>query len=260
VTELTAVAAERNTTILDVAGRSESLDVLGRALRPTLSHLDTTGLGRELDGQDVLAVRVANQVDDGHVGGDLLLLGNEEDTETILAESLFDGGKTELFPGSAGVGTEANTESVEVLLLGGIDESSPGGLRVHLRDASPVDHATSLAVDSAVALLVAELAGAIEGTLEAHVGAINLVVTDLIAVEALAGDTAAAPGLVGAVTGEVAGLLADTAGTVSNVAAAAAALVAVSRAWRPSQVVIYLKSCRHHHRRPMSRQHQHQLE
>ena len=218
VSELTTVAAERNTAVLDVAARSKALDVLGWVLGPTLSHLRTTRLGGELDGEDVFAVRVADEVNDGHVGGDLLLLGDEKDAETVLTESLLDGRKAELIHGGTSVGTEADTEGVEVLLLGGVDEGSPSSLRLHLGDASPVDGATRLALDSAVALLVTELAGAVEGTLNALVGAIGLVVTDLTAVEALAGETAAALGFVRAVAGEMAGLLANTACAIAGIA------------------------------------------
>jgi hypothetical protein len=72
-----------------------------------------------------------------------------------------------------------------------------------------------------MALLVAELAGAIEWTLDALVGAISLVVADLTAVEALAGQTATALRLVRAIASKVAGLLADAARAVSSVASTA---------------------------------------
>jgi hypothetical protein len=58
-----------------------------------------------------------------------------------------------------------------------------------------------------VALDTAEVASAVEGTLDALVGAVRLVVADLTAVEALAGQTAAL-GLVGTLTSEVADLVA----------------------------------------------------
>jgi hypothetical protein len=225
VSELTAVATERDTAVLDVAAGSQTLNVLSWVLGPTLRHLRAARLGRELDGQDVLAVRVADEVNDSHVGGDLLLLGDEKDAEAVLTESLLNGRKAELIHGVTSVGAEADTEGVEVLLLGCVDEGGPGSLRLHLGDASPVDGATRLAVDSAVALLVTELAGAVEGTLNALVGAISLVVTDLTAVEALAGETAAALGLVGAVAGEMAGLLANTACAIASVAAASCELL-----------------------------------
>lgn len=60
-------------------------------------------------------------------------------------------------------------------------------------------------------LLIAKLAGALERALNALVGTIRLVVTDLAAVEALASEAAsAALRLIGAVASEVTGLLAAT--------------------------------------------------
>lgn len=173
-----------------------------------MSHLGATRLRRELDGQNKLAVWVADKVDDSHVRGDLLLLGDKKDCEVILAESLLDGGKIELIHGSASVSPQADAEGVEVLLFGSIDQSNPGSRGIHLRHTGPVDNAARLAVDSAMALLIAEFAGTIESTLYPLVGTICLVVTDLTAVEALASKTATALGLIRAVAGEVTGLLA----------------------------------------------------
>jgi hypothetical protein len=223
VTELTAVAAERDTTVLNVSGRSKALDVLSRVLGPTLRHLDTARLRGDLDGENVLTIRIADEVNDCHVRGDLLLLGDKKNTEIVLAKGFLNGRKIELVDSSASVGAKADTECVEILLLGSVDEGRPSRLGVHLRNASPVDDATGLAVDSAVALFLAELAGAVERTLDALVGAISLVVTDLTAVVALAVHTAAALGLVRAIASEVAGLLADTACAIISVAAAVAA-------------------------------------
>jgi hypothetical protein len=59
-----------------------------------------------------------------------------------------------------------------------------------------------------VALLITKLAGAIERTINTLVGTVYLVVTDLTAVEALAGETSATLRLVRAVAGEVTGLFA----------------------------------------------------
>jgi hypothetical protein len=57
-------------------------------------------------------------------------------------------------------------------------------------------------------LLVAELAGAVERTINTIVGTFCLVVTDLTAVEAFTGETSAALWLIGAVASEVTSLLA----------------------------------------------------
>lgn len=56
-----------------------------------MSHLGTTRLGHKLDGEDELAVGVANEVYNGHVLRDLLLLGDEVDGQLVLAQSLFHG-------------------------------------------------------------------------------------------------------------------------------------------------------------------------
>lgn len=87
VSELTAVAAERDTAILDETGGCETLEVLGAVVGPSLSHLRPAGLVRELNGENELTFRVADHVDDGHVDGNLLLEGDEKDGKTILAKS-----------------------------------------------------------------------------------------------------------------------------------------------------------------------------
>jgi hypothetical protein len=225
VTKLTAVAAERHTTVLDIATGSKALEVLGRALGPALCHLGTTRLFGKLNGEDVLATGIADEVNDSHVGSNFLLLGDEINTKTVLTESLFDGGKVEIFHDSAGVSLEGDTESVEVLVLGGIDEGSPGGTSLHLRNTGPVDDTTRLALESFVAFLVAEPAlhrvgravtssMAVDATrvtstselaLNSLVGTVRLVVADLTAVVALSSH-AAALGLVWAIASEVTGL------------------------------------------------------
>jgi hypothetical protein len=172
MTKLTAIAAQRYTAVLNVAAGGKALQVLSRVLGPALCHFGAARFGRELNGQNKLAVCVTDEVDDGHVGGDLLLLGDKEDCKIILTESLLDGGKVELFHGSASISLQADAEDVKVLLFGSIDQSDPGSLSVHLRDARPVDNAAGLAVDSAVTLLVTELAGSIEGSLDTLVSTV----------------------------------------------------------------------------------------
>lgn len=156
-----------------------------------------------------MAVGITDEVDDGHIGGDLLLLSDEEDSKSIFAKSFLDGGKAEVIHGSASVCLQADTEDIEVFGFGSVDEGNPGRLSIHLGDARPVDNATRLAVDSTMTLLVAEFAGAIERTLDTLIGTVRLVVTDLAAVEALASEAAStALRLLRAVAGEVTGLLA----------------------------------------------------
>lgn len=158
VTEFPAVAAHGNADVLDEASRTQALKVLLGALGPPLRHLGTTRLGRELDRQNVLAGRVADEVDNSHVGRDLLLLGDEVDAEIVLAQSLLDDDEAKVVGNGASVCTQAKSELVEVFLLGGVDDGSPGILGRQLRYTGPVDDTTLLAVDSLVALLIAEAA------------------------------------------------------------------------------------------------------
>jgi hypothetical protein len=103
----------------------------------------------------------------------------------------------------------------------------PGLSSLHLRHTGPVYHTLTCAIQSLVACLVAEpallrigwavagsvtldtagVASARERTLDTLVGAVSLVVANLAAVEALAGETVTFM-LVGAVAGKVAGLAA----------------------------------------------------
>jgi hypothetical protein len=192
-----------------------------------LCHLCATRLGRQLDRKNVLALSVADEVDNGHVGGDILLLGDEVHTKIIFAQSSLDSGEIEVILESTSVGTKTDAERIEVLGLSRVDEGGPGTSSVHLRHTSPVDHAALIAVEGLVAFLIAKLAlhgvrrasagrmtlytagvaGSVEGTLDTLIGAVRLVVTDLAAVEALSSETAAL-GLVGAFTGEVTSLVA----------------------------------------------------
>jgi hypothetical protein len=81
--EFTAVAADGHTGVLNKASVDKALKVLLGALGPALCHLGTTSLSGQLDGKDVLALGVANQVDDGHVGSNFLLLSDKEDAQVV---------------------------------------------------------------------------------------------------------------------------------------------------------------------------------
>lgn len=103
--KLTTVATERNSFVFDVASRLETLYVLFGARRPALCHLCAARFGRQLDGEDKLAISIANQVDNGHVLRELLnFFGNEEDAQIILTESFLDFGKIENLNGGASIG------------------------------------------------------------------------------------------------------------------------------------------------------------
>lgn len=185
---------------MDVAGRGETLEVLLGALGPACCHLRAARPCGQLDGEDELARGLADKVDDGHVGGDLLLLGDQIDTEACFTQSLLDCDQAEVVGNGAGISTQAGTELVEIILRRGFDDGGPGFPVRQLRNAGPVDDAALLAVESLVALLRAKAA-----LLGLWIRAVRAVVADLSAAIALAGHTAAL-GLVRAVAGEMAGL------------------------------------------------------
>jgi hypothetical protein len=226
VAKLSAVTAHGNTTVLDEASGSKTLQVLLGGLGPAFSQLGTTGLCRVLEGENPLAFRVADRVDDGHVRSNGLLLSHQVDGRVVLTESLLDGGQVELGGDGTGVCSETETESIEIFGVRCIDESLPGLFGSELRNAIPVDHATLIAVEGLVAGLVAQLAlhgraitggmaidtarvaGTSKGTLDPGVSAVSFVVADLAAVVAFASQ-AATGGLLRTVPSEVTGLAAS---------------------------------------------------
>jgi hypothetical protein len=226
VTKLAAITAQGNTTVLDEASGSKTLQVLLRGLGPAFSQLGTTWLCRVLESENPLAFRVADRVDDGHVGSNGLLLSHQVDWGVVLTESLLDGGQVELSGDGTGVCSKTETESIEIFGVRCIDESLPGFLGSELRDTIPVDHAALSAVEGLVAGLVAQLAlhgravtsgmtidtarvaGTSKGTLDSGVSAVSLVVADLTAVVAFASQ-AATGGLLRTFPSEVSGLAAS---------------------------------------------------
>jgi hypothetical protein len=226
VTKLAAVAAQGNTTVLDEASGNKTLQVLLRRLGPAFSQLGTTGLCRVLEGENPLTFRVADRVDDGHVGSNGLLLRHQVDWGVVLTKSLLDGGQVELRGDGTGVCSKTETESIEVFGVRCIDESLPSFLGSELGNAIPVDHAALIAVEGFVAGLVAQLAllgravtsgmtidtarvaGTSKGTLDSGVSAVSFVVADLTAVVAFASQ-AATSGLLRTVPSEVTGLAAS---------------------------------------------------
>jgi hypothetical protein len=85
VSRFTTVAADGNTRVMNKAGIEEALEVLLGALGPALRHLGTTRLAGQLNGEDIFALGVTDQVDNGHVGSNLLLLSDEEDAQVVRA-------------------------------------------------------------------------------------------------------------------------------------------------------------------------------
>lgn len=241
VTELTAVAAERDSTILNESGGCKTLEVLLPVLGPTYSHLRPARLLGELDSENKLTFWVADHVDNGHIDSDILLEGDEKDGKLILAKGGLDIGEGKVVDDSAGVSLEAGAEAVQILLLGCIDEFGPSLLSLELRDTSPVYKATLFTLESLVALLVAKLAlyrigwaaacsmsldtagvaGTGELALDTRVGAVGLVVTNLATVVAFTSE-AAARWCIGAFASEVT-VLAAAAKNVSMVSSRIAA-------------------------------------
>ncbi|KAF2133678.1 hypothetical protein P153DRAFT_96785 [Dothidotthia symphoricarpi CBS 119687] len=158
VSELATVATQGNANVLNESSRGKTLKVLLRRFWPALSHLGATRLWRKLKGEDVLASRVADQVDNSHIDGNLLLLCNQVNRQTVVAKCHLHGMKFEVVDHSTSVGSQASAEHVKVLLLGRINQFGPGIFSSHLGHTSPVDDAAALALESLVTLLVAELA------------------------------------------------------------------------------------------------------
>jgi len=112
--KFTAVPTERDTAVLHEASRSEAANILLWGLGPTLSHLCATRLGRKLDGKDEFTIRIANEVDNGHVCSDLLGLGNEMNTQAIIAKRLLDVWQTKLIYRGASIGPQTGPKRIKV--------------------------------------------------------------------------------------------------------------------------------------------------
>jgi hypothetical protein len=207
--KLTTVVAEWNPTILDKASRGEALNVLLGRVRPALGQLGTTRLRSELEGKYKLTVWVADKIDDGHVGCNLLLFSDEVNWKLLLSQGSLDIRKVESVLDSTSVCPKADTERVEVFLACCVDELDPCLLTSQLRDSVPVDGAALCAVQGLVAFLVTELAflgrtvsssvainsarvaGTSEGTLDLSIRTVGLVVPNLTAVVAFSGEATA---------------------------------------------------------------------
>ena len=206
VTNLLAVGAVRLQAVHGEASIVQTLKVLLRALGPAFGEDGATRLESLLEGDLVLFVSVALEVNVGvDLGRDSLLLGNEVVLEVGLAEALLklDEGKLR---GELAVDPESLNEVVDIATVIGDQEIVPSVVGVvDVREANRVDvvlvNASGSSVTSAEALLANSLstlrgamtfiatstAGASEGALEAGVSAVGLVVSNLAAVEALAG-------------------------------------------------------------------------
>jgi hypothetical protein len=161
-----------------------------------------------LDGENILAIRVAEHVDNSHIRGYFLFLGDQEDRKTICAKSFLDSDKVEItrIHERTCVSLQTVAERIEIFRPSRIDELPPGFPRFELRDTSPINKTTLLAIKSLVALFVAKptlhgigrtvassvalnttgVAGSGELALDTRVGTVSLVVTDFATVVALA--------------------------------------------------------------------------
>lgn len=176
-----------------------------------------------MERENILLAGVAQRVNDSHVRSNLLLHGDEVNGMVVVAKSGLNLHDIEASTKATRVGLEGHTEAVQVFDFACLDHGRPSFLHVEFRDTSPVD-ATGIGAlggfvtgplakladhlrtrASGMAFLVAEVAGAGESTLDAGIGAVGLVVANLAAVVALAGETS---GLVGTLTSEVTFLIA----------------------------------------------------
>ena len=87
---LLAVLADDNEAVHREASLTKAVDVLLRTLGPALSEDSTPRLGGPLDGDGVLLVGDALQVDESPVDGDLLLLGDQVCVELLATEGLLE--------------------------------------------------------------------------------------------------------------------------------------------------------------------------
>jgi hypothetical protein len=196
VTNLLAVGAVGLQAVHGEASILQTLEVLLVALGPAIGENGAARLESLLEGDLVLLVGIALEVDVGvDLGRNGLLLGNEVVLEVGLTEALLKLNEGEL-RGELAVQPEGLNEvvkavRVDVVLLSASSSgvTSAGALLANgLRT-----------LGGAVTFSTASAAGASESTLGPGVGAVGLVVTSLTAVEALAGHLAG----LGALTREV---------------------------------------------------------
>jgi hypothetical protein len=115
VTRLLAVAADGDEAVHRETSLTETVDVLLGGGRPSLGEDGALRLSGPLDGDGVLLVRLALEVDECPVHGDVLLPGDQVGVELVAAESLLEvleiGGANSL-----GVDEERLSKSVSMSL------------------------------------------------------------------------------------------------------------------------------------------------
>jgi hypothetical protein len=90
VSNFVTVPADSDEAIHRKASLTEAVDVLFRAARPASGEGGTSRLGRPLDGDGVLLIRLTLEIDEGPVDCDLLLLSDEVSVEFLTAEGLLE--------------------------------------------------------------------------------------------------------------------------------------------------------------------------
>jgi hypothetical protein len=89
VADFVAVPADSDKAIHGETSLTEAVDVLLRAAWPPNGEGGTSRLGRPLERNGVLLVRLALEVDEGPVNSNLLLLGDKVSVEFLTAEGLL---------------------------------------------------------------------------------------------------------------------------------------------------------------------------
>jgi hypothetical protein len=90
VTRLLAVATDGDEAVHREAGLAKTVDVVLGGGGPSFGEDGALRLSRPLDGDSVLLVRLALEVDKSPVDGDVLLSGDQVSVEVIAAERLLD--------------------------------------------------------------------------------------------------------------------------------------------------------------------------
>jgi hypothetical protein len=106
VSNLVAVPADSDEAVHRETSLTEPVDILFRAAWPPSGEGGTSRLGRPLEGDGVLLIRDALEVDKGPVDGNLLLLSDEVSVEFFAAEGLLEILKRDS-ANSLGVGEES---------------------------------------------------------------------------------------------------------------------------------------------------------
>lgn len=206
VTNLFAVGAVGLQAVHGEASIVQTLEVLLGALGPAFGKDGATRLESLLEGDLILLVSIALEVDVGvDLGRDSLLLGNEVVLEVGFAEALLKLDEGEL-RGELAVDPEGLNKVVDIASVIGGKESVPSVVGIaDVRKANRVDvvlvnasgssvagAGTFLAnglgtLRGAMAFITTSAAGASERALDTGIGAVGLVVSRFAAIEALAG-------------------------------------------------------------------------